>query len=92
MSNNAAERALRCAVIGRNNFRGSRSKRGELVAAMMYTIFETARIRGIDPGKYLEAVLRHDLREDEREKSDGDGFVRRPYLPNDYLRDPPPAS
>lgn len=91
MSNNAAERALRCAVIGRNNFRGSRSKRGEIVAAMMYTIFETARIRGIDPGKYLEAILRHDLREDDRERTEVEDFVRRPYLPDDFLRDHPLA-
>ena len=86
LSNNAAERALRCAVIGRHNFQGTRSKRGELVTAMLYTIFETARLRGFEGREYLMAIAQHDLAEDRREKAEPDGFVRRPLLPDDYLR------
>ncbi|MCP5044008.1 MAG: IS66 family transposase [bacterium] len=86
LSNNAAERALRCAVIGRNNFRGTRSKRGELVAAIMYSILETARLRGIDGRDYLMAIARHDLAEDSREREATGTFVRRPLLPDEYLR------
>lgn len=86
LSNNAAERALRGSVIGKKNFAGTRSKRGELIAAMLYTIFETARLRGIDGRAYLMAIARHDLAEDRREKDAPDGFVRRPLLPDDYLR------
>jgi len=59
LDNNAAERALRGVVVGRKNHYGSRSKRGTEVAAMLYTLFETAKLAGVDPHAYvLEATRR----------------------------------
>lgn len=53
LDNNAAERALRGVVVGRKNHYGSRSKRGTEVAALFYTLFETAKLSGIDPRAYV---------------------------------------
>jgi transposase len=53
LDNNAAERALRGPVVGRKNHYGSRSLRGTEVAAVFYTLCETARLVGVDPHAYL---------------------------------------
>ena len=53
LDNNAAERALRGPVVGRKNHYGSRSLRGTQVAAIFYTLCETARLIGVDPQAYL---------------------------------------
>ena len=53
LDNNAAERALRGVVVGRKNHYGSRSKRGTEVAALFYTLFETAKLSGVDPRAYV---------------------------------------
>jgi transposase len=53
LDNNAAERALRGVVVGRKNHYGSKSKRGTEVAAIFYTLFETANRSGIDPRAYV---------------------------------------
>lgn len=53
LDNNAAERALRGPVVGRKNHYGSRSLRGTQVAALFYTLCETARLVGVDPHAYL---------------------------------------
>ena len=53
LDNNAAERALRGVVVGRKNHYGSKSKRGTEVAALFYTLFETANRSGIDPRAYV---------------------------------------
>lgn len=53
LDNNAAERALRGPVVGRKNHYGSRSLRGTHVAAIFYTLCETARLVGVDPHAYL---------------------------------------
>jgi transposase len=59
LDNNAAERALRGVVVGRKNHYGSHSKRGAEVAAICYTLFETAKLAGCDPHRYvLEATRR----------------------------------
>ncbi len=59
LDNNAAERALRGVVVGRKNHYGSRSKRGTEVAALFYTLLETAKLSGVDPRTYLrEAAVR----------------------------------
>jgi transposase len=53
MDNNGSERAIRSAVIGRNNFYGSGSLwSGQLMAAMM-TILQTARLHGVPLRTYL---------------------------------------
>ena len=58
MDNNGSERAIRSAVIGRNNFYGSGSLwSGQLMAAMM-TILQTARMQGVAPRSYLTDYLR----------------------------------
>ena len=53
VDNNATERALRGIVVGRKNHYGSRSQRGTEVAALFYSILETAKLRGVDPYDYL---------------------------------------
>jgi transposase len=59
LDNNAAERALRGVVVGRKNHYGSHSKRGAEVAALCYTLFESAKLAGVDPHRYvLEATRR----------------------------------
>lgn len=74
ITSNAAEAALRCLVLGRNNHFGSKSKRGTEVAAMFYSLIESAKMNDLDPGAYLRhgaaAFLRgervplpHELRE-----------------------------
>jgi transposase len=46
-------------VVGRKNHYGSHSKRGAEVAAICYTLFETAKLAGFDPHRYvLEAARR----------------------------------
>ena len=58
MDNNGSERAIRSAVIGRNNFYGSGSLwSGQLMAAMM-TILQTARLHGVALRPYLIDYLR----------------------------------
>jgi transposase len=53
LDNNAAERALRGPVVGRKNHYGSRSIRGTQVAALFYTLCESARLIGVDAHAYL---------------------------------------
>lgn len=53
VDNNATERALRGVVLGRKNHYGSKSKRGTEVAALFYSLIETAKLRGVDPLTYL---------------------------------------
>ena len=57
LDNNAIERALRGPVVGRKNHYGSRSRRGTEVAALFYTLCETAKLVGIDPHAYLLRAL-----------------------------------
>ena len=46
-------------MVGRKNHYGSHSKRGVEVAALLYTLFETAKLAGVDPHRYvLEATPR----------------------------------
>lgn len=58
LDNNAAERSLRGAVIGRKVHYGSKSKRGTEIAAICYTIFETAKLNCRDPVAYLREAIR----------------------------------
>ena len=41
-------------VVGRKNHYGSKSKRGTEVAALFYSLIETAQLRGEDPALYLQ--------------------------------------
>ena len=54
LDNNQTERALRGVVVGRKNHYGSRSVRGTKVAVVMVSLVESAKLNGIDPGRYLK--------------------------------------
>ena len=58
LSNNAAERALRKAAIGRKNFLFAGNERGGEAAAIFYSLFETAKANGINPNEWLLRALR----------------------------------
>ena len=58
LTNNAAERALRCVAIGRKNWLFAGSDRGGERAAAIYTLIATAKLNGIDPEAWLADVLR----------------------------------
>jgi transposase len=62
LDNNATERAIRGMVVGRKNHYGSRSQRGTEVAALFYTLIETAKLRGVEPKAYLRTALMAALR------------------------------
>jgi transposase len=57
MSNNAAERTLRCVAIGRHNWTFAGSDEGGRRAAAIYTLIETAKLNDIDPQAWLADVL-----------------------------------
>jgi transposase len=57
MSNNAAERALRCVAVGRHNWTFAGSDEGGRRAAAIYTLIETAKLNAIDPRAWLADVL-----------------------------------
>ena len=58
IDNNATERGLRGPVVGRRNHFGSKSKRGTKVAAILYSLIETAKASGVDPATYLADAVR----------------------------------
>jgi transposase len=62
LSNNASERVQRGVVVGRKNHYGSKSKRGTEVAALFYTIIESAKLCGLEPKAYLRHAARAALR------------------------------
>lgn len=55
--NNATERVLRSVVLGRKNHYGSRSERGTEVAALFYSLLESADLAGVNPHVYLREAL-----------------------------------
>jgi transposase len=57
LDNNAAERALRPAVVGRKNFYGSGSLWSGQLAAMMFSVLMTLRHWQINPRTWLSAYL-----------------------------------
>jgi transposase len=58
LTNNAAERTLRCVAIGRKNWLFAGSDRGGERAATIYTLIATAKLNNIDPEAWLADVLR----------------------------------
>ena len=58
LSNNAAERALRKAALGRKNFLFVGSERGGEAAAIYYSLIETAKANDIEPAQWLLNALR----------------------------------
>ena len=57
-TNNAAERALRCAVQWRKTSFGSRSARGETAMARLLTVTRTCRMQNRNSLHYLAAAVR----------------------------------
>jgi transposase len=53
---NSVERALRGVAVGRKNHYGSRSERGIRVAALFYSLIESAKLCGVEPCAYLREV------------------------------------
>ena len=56
LDNNRTEGGYIGLAIGRRNYIGARSKRGTQVAAVFYTVFESARVCGVDGEAYLRYV------------------------------------
>jgi transposase len=57
LTNNAAERALRCVPLGRKAWLFCGSDRGGQRAAVIYTLIQTARLNDVDPHAWLADVL-----------------------------------
>ena len=57
LSNNAAERALRCVPLGRKAWLFCGSDRGGQRAAILYTLIQTARFNNVDPQAWLADIL-----------------------------------
>jgi transposase len=58
LDNNGTERGLRGPVVGRKNYYGSRSLRGTQVAALIYSLLESAKLAGVEPKEYLRLALK----------------------------------
>jgi transposase len=58
IDNNATERGIRGLAVGRKNHYGSRSERGTRVAALFYTLIESAKLVGVNPKEYLRDAAR----------------------------------
>jgi hypothetical protein len=59
LDTNRVERALRGVVVGSENHYGSRSERGTRVAALFYSLIDSAKLCGVEPRAYLlEVTLR----------------------------------
>ncbi len=57
IDNNRTERGFRGPALGRHNFYGSKSRRGTEVAALFYSLIETAKLNGVNPKQYLKTAL-----------------------------------
>ena len=57
MTSNAAERALRGLVLRRNNHFGSKSQRGTEVAAIFYSLMESAKLNNPNPVEYFRTAM-----------------------------------
>ena len=62
IDNNGTERCLRGVVVGRKNHYGSRSQRGTEVAALFYSLIESAKLAGVGPHTYLRVATLAALR------------------------------
>ena len=57
LTNNAAERALRCVPLGRKAWLFCGSDRGGRRAAILYSLIQTAKLNDVDPQAWLADVL-----------------------------------
>jgi hypothetical protein len=58
LDTNHVERGLRALALGRKNHYGSRSERGTRVAALFYSLLESAKLVGVEPAAYLAEATR----------------------------------
>jgi transposase len=58
LDTNTVERGLRAVAVGRKNHYGSRSERGTRVAALFYTLIESAKLARVEPAAYLAEATR----------------------------------
>jgi transposase len=63
LDTNGVERALRGVAVGRKNHYGSRSERGTRVAALFYSLIESAKLCGVEPRAYLGEATRRAIRD-----------------------------
>jgi hypothetical protein len=52
----------RCVAVGRKNHYGSRSERGTRVAALLYSLIESAKLAGVEPRANLAEAARRAIR------------------------------
>ena len=57
IDNNRAERAIKPFVIGRKNWLFSNTRSGAQASAMLYSLIETAKANGLQPGPYITALF-----------------------------------
>lgn len=57
IDNNRAENAIRPFVVGRKNWLFATSPKGANASANLYSLIETAKACGLEPGVYLEEIL-----------------------------------
>jgi hypothetical protein len=62
LDTNGVERVLRGVGAGRKNHYGSRSERGTRVAALLYSLIESAKLAGVEPRAYLSKAARRAIR------------------------------
>jgi transposase len=58
LDNNGTERSIRGIALGRKNHYGSKSQRGTEVAAILYSLIESAKLAGLSGRVYLEEAAR----------------------------------
>jgi len=58
LDNNDVERGMRAVAVGRKNHYGSKSRRGTQVAAIFYSLTESAIRAGVDPTAYLKEACK----------------------------------
>ncbi len=62
LETNGVERAIRGIAVWRKNHYGSRSERGTRVAALFYSLIESAKLCGVEPRAYLSEATRRAIR------------------------------
>lgn len=75
LDNNAAERALRPAVVGRKNFYGSGSQWSGQLAATVLSVLGSMRLWGVNPRTWLQAYLQACARAGSKPPDDIDAFI-----------------
>lgn len=75
LDNNAAERALRPAVVGRKNFYGSGSQWSGQLAATMMSLLNTVKLWGLNPRLWLTSYLQASAQAGGRAPDDWARFV-----------------